>query len=362
MVVNLQQHWYLPFDNMSFINEETSDTLCRATTGGGMQQRKLNTNAEDTIFVFQRCIAINGIHNVATRSDLLDRSILVELMRIKDNNRKELSAVIANFEADKAEILGGIFDTLVKAIAIFPTVQLQNLPRMADFARWGYAIGEALGGLGQQFLDEYTGNRRIQNEEAIASDPTATLIVEHMRKLDSCTWYGRYSELFKLLKFIAPDFGINTSHKSFPANSIVLSKKLTAIKSNLEAVGISVVRDETRSSDGQRLSLKRIKSSTLTPLSTQCSNNAALRRVDNHVDEFEGTASTQKKRADELGGISSTQSTTPGKPANNAACVGDVHSVDDFTHVAGAAFTADENLSDIPLEFLNATPQGQISL
>lgn len=38
LIVNLQQHWFLPFDNVSYINEEISDTLCRAITGGGIQQ------------------------------------------------------------------------------------------------------------------------------------------------------------------------------------------------------------------------------------------------------------------------------------------------------------------------------------
>ena len=56
LAVNLQSHWLLPFDNVSFINEEVSDTLCRAITGGGIQQRKLNTNSEDVIFTFQRCL------------------------------------------------------------------------------------------------------------------------------------------------------------------------------------------------------------------------------------------------------------------------------------------------------------------
>ena len=52
---------------------------------------------------------------------------------------------MAKFEADKPSILGGIFDVLVKAMNIYPTVSLQSFPRMADFAQWGYAIGEALG-------------------------------------------------------------------------------------------------------------------------------------------------------------------------------------------------------------------------
>ena len=52
MAVNLQNHWFLPFDNVSCINEETSDTLCRAITGSGIQQRKLHTNGDDYIFHF----------------------------------------------------------------------------------------------------------------------------------------------------------------------------------------------------------------------------------------------------------------------------------------------------------------------
>lgn len=39
-----------------------------------------------------------------------------------------------------------------KAMKIYPDVKLDKMPRMADFAHWGYAIGEALGNLGQVFL------------------------------------------------------------------------------------------------------------------------------------------------------------------------------------------------------------------
>ena len=74
LAVNLQQHWFLPFDNVSRIDEETSDTLCRAIKGGGIQQRKLFTDSDDYIFTFQKCLALNGINNVANRPDLLDRA------------------------------------------------------------------------------------------------------------------------------------------------------------------------------------------------------------------------------------------------------------------------------------------------
>ena len=123
LLINLSQHWFLDFDNISHINEEVSDILCRAITGGGIQQRKLFTDAEDVIFRFQRCISINGINNVATRSDLLDRSILMELDRIPEEKRRELKEIQSEFKKDLASILGGILDTLSKAMAIFPTIK-----------------------------------------------------------------------------------------------------------------------------------------------------------------------------------------------------------------------------------------------
>jgi len=258
LAVILQNHWFLPFDNVSSIHEDISDTLCRAITGGGIQQRKLHTNTEDTIFTFQRCLAINGINNVATRSDLLDRAILIELARIPDASRRELSEIQSNFDADKPGILGGIFDTLAKAKAIHPTVQLQNLPRMADFAKWGYAIGEALGdGLGQVFLNEYESNRLQQNEEIINNDPVLTLVVEFMRDRDE--WHGLHSELYKKLLNIAEIHAVNTRDKSFPKDSTRLSKRLRANRSNLENTGIDYIPPDadSRKNAGRYLYLKR---------------------------------------------------------------------------------------------------------
>ena len=343
MAVNLQNHWFLPFDNVSYISEETSDTLCRAITGGGIQQRRLHTNSEDIIFTFQRCIAINGIHNVATRADLLDRSILIELIRITDCERKELSEVLANFEADKADILGGIFDTVVKAMNIFPKVKLQNLPRMADFARWGYAIGEALGkGLGQVFIEEYTGNRQIQNEEAIVNDPVATLIVEFMKGRQE--WTGLYSTLYRLLADMAEDYGISSKHKSFPANAIGLSKRITAIKSNLENVGIYCT-PEKRTKLGQSLSIKRPNSSTSSTPSTLSAENGGLRGVDSGVDEDKADLSTPPS--------------TPEKACIHEAGVDDVDGVDKNGAFEDSWFSVAEDVadSDIPPEFLKPSPQ-----
>ncbi len=236
LALNLQEHWFLPFDNISRIDIETSDTLCRAITGGGIQQRKLFTDADDYIFTFQKCLALNGINNVANRPDLLDRAILIELCRIDENNRRELSELMADFEKDLPYILGGIFDMLSKAMKIYPTVKLDTLPRMADFARWGYAVGEALGGLGNEFLEQYNANQGKRNIEVLNSNITATLIVAFMK--DKPEWSGRVSELYNLLLELAPQHGISSKTAGFPGAPNVLTRRLKDIHSNLKEAGI----------------------------------------------------------------------------------------------------------------------------
>jgi hypothetical protein len=47
------------------------------------------------------------------------------------------SQILAEFEQIKPKVLGYIFDVLVKALEIRPSLRLNDLPRMADFALWG---------------------------------------------------------------------------------------------------------------------------------------------------------------------------------------------------------------------------------
>lgn len=263
LAVNLQQHWFLPFDNVSRIDEETSDTLCRAITGGGIQQRKLFTDSDDYIFTFQKCLALNGINNVANRPDLLDRAILIELCRIKESNRRELTDLMADFEKDLPCILGGIFDTLSKAMRIYPTVKLDKLPRMADFARWGYAVGEALGGLGSEFLEQYHANQGKRNIEILNADIVATLAVAFMK--DKPEWSGLISELYHQLSEMASRYGINNKGKEFPPAPNVLSRRLNGLKSNLQEAGISF--RTISKTNGTEIVLKNEK---IPPVSSYC--------------------------------------------------------------------------------------------
>ena len=87
LAINANNRWLIAFDNLSSISNSQSDALCRIATGGGFTTRTLFENDEETIFEFIRPMLINGIDSIATRSDLLERSILVTLPTISEDQR-----------------------------------------------------------------------------------------------------------------------------------------------------------------------------------------------------------------------------------------------------------------------------------
>ncbi|MDO9574822.1 MAG: toprim domain-containing protein, partial [Candidatus Contubernalis sp.] len=118
---------YAPcFDNLDGLQPWQSDMLCCAATGGGISKRELYTDMDEVILSFLRCPMLNGINLVASRDDLIDRSLIFQLERIDEEHRKEEKEFWKEFERDRPLILGAIFDTLSKAMKIHSTVKLDR--------------------------------------------------------------------------------------------------------------------------------------------------------------------------------------------------------------------------------------------
>jgi hypothetical protein len=115
-VQQLHHNYLVAYDNVSYLPPWFSDEVCKAVTGVGNSKRKLYSDDEDVIVNYKRCIIINGINNHLTEPDALDRSVLIELERIKSKSRKEESKVENQFEELRPKLLGFIFDILVKTL------------------------------------------------------------------------------------------------------------------------------------------------------------------------------------------------------------------------------------------------------
>ena len=114
--------------------------------GRGFGTRTLSENDEETLFEAMRPAALNGITDVATRADLLDRAVVVELPVIPKKMRKKEKKLWKEFEEALPGILGGLFDALSAALRELPNTELASLPRMADAALWVTAAEGRSGG------------------------------------------------------------------------------------------------------------------------------------------------------------------------------------------------------------------------
>lgn len=246
------RHILLFFDNLSKIPNSVSDDLCRLITGDGFSKRTAYTNDEETIFVLKRAVMMNGINSFITQADLLDRSLLLEVERISEEKRVSEDILKKNFEEQRPKILGAIFDTLAKAIKIYPTVKLEKLPRMADFAKWGYAIAEALDDYsGEDFLLAYEENRKKQTDEAIQANPAAVAVTLLLDKNDS--WEGTASDFFDIFDVESPlKISARYLHRNtmWPKDPSGVGRALKRAEASLKSIGILV---EHKRVDNQRI-------------------------------------------------------------------------------------------------------------
>jgi hypothetical protein len=233
----LSHHWFCNFDNISYIDSVTSDTLCRAATGEGFTKRGVFTNDDDIIYSYKRCVAINGINLVAKKEDLLDRSILFELERISEHDRKEETKIWEKFNIIRPTVLGAIFTILSKAMKKYETTQVDLLYRMGDFTKWGYVITEALGYDGSVFMKKYKKCIDKQNQEVIQSNPFAATVTEFMK--EKGFWKATPHELLKQFQKTAEMMGLDLNSPDFPKTYFSVTKKLNQIRSNLLGIGIS---------------------------------------------------------------------------------------------------------------------------
>ncbi len=241
LIQQLDHNWMNFFDNVSYIDQNMSDLLCKSITGIGVSKRELYTNDEDIIYNFKRCIGINGINLEGVQPDLLERSILFNLKRMDDSNRLSEDKLKKDFEEDKSKILGAIFTILSQALDIKRDVELERTPRMADFTLWGCAIAEAIGYEMNDFLDAYLRNIDSQVEEGINSSGIALTIQGFM--INKQVWEGTARKLYRELSESLYFENEKATRVDFPKNEVILGKNIGKIEVILSKVGIVVERE-----------------------------------------------------------------------------------------------------------------------
>jgi hypothetical protein len=227
LFVSARNSFLLGFENVSRLSKAMSDHLCRMATGGSFRGRRRFTNSDENLHRGGRPIAFEGINNVVTEADMLDRILAIEVERVAEYEDDEV--LDRAFERERPRILGALLDLLVNGLREFPTVRLTlPAPRMVGFVKWGTACGLA------GFEQAYLSNRRDAVNTLLEYDAVAKAVrglMDGRRK----RWHGTATTLLEALGEL-PKI----------ATPRMLSDRLRLLAPMLETVGIHVILGKRR--------------------------------------------------------------------------------------------------------------------
>lgn len=228
--LRLSNSYLITLDNVSSLRRDVSDLLARAVTGGTVTKRKLYENTEEVIMNIHSIVAINSISLVAKESDLLDRSILLNLERINERHIRTEVELDQAFERDLPAILGCCFQLAAIACNDKKSVKTGKKTRMADFFDMAVKVGRALGKSDKDIAYILWENQKKINSETLNENVIAQCLFQIM---EGQSFYANsVSDLLGDIKAVA-QFN-NISAMLLPNHPNVLSRKLNEIKSNLE--------------------------------------------------------------------------------------------------------------------------------
>lgn len=227
--------WVVALDNLSYLSTWLSDTLCQLSTGGGLSKRQLYTDSDEIVFNAQGPVILTGIEELATRSDLLSRALILHLPAIAEDKCRTEADLRIDFEKARPRILGALLDVVAGALQQLPSVQLPRPPRMADFATWATAAEPALGWKPGTFLAAYAGNRQATDELALEASPLYPPLCALAERGD---WEGTPTELLAQLTVLAGETVARS--RCWPKRAHILSGRLDRLAPNLRRVGIQI--------------------------------------------------------------------------------------------------------------------------
>ena len=247
-VVGASNSWIAAFDNFSSIPDWLSDAFCRLSTGGGFSTRSLYTDSDEALFDIQRPTLINGIDDLASRPDLVDRSLVVTLPPLQSVATE--AGLWSAYYAARPGILGALLDATSAALRNADQVDAFNLPRMADFAMWirgaeaepaddaddesrvfAWRLGE--------FDNTYSDNRKAQVSTTLEGDIVAPAVLKMLDEKPDHDFEGTSTELLAMLPSYVDEKLVKT--KFWPKSARVLSGKLRRVSAFLRTVGVDVV-------------------------------------------------------------------------------------------------------------------------
>lgn len=233
LVLRLGASLVSAFDNISSQQlKYISDILCQSVTGGRSPKRELYKDSDIILTDLKSIVLLNGTELVISRSDLMERAILLPMKKLKAGEIRNENEMESAFRTELPRILGACLK--LAAIAFNDTVPIEtgHRTRVASFYDVAIRVGRAMG-----FEDEYTDellmmNSKRGNQETLKN----SVIIDCLLILigESSEYKCSMTELLSNLKEIGKSYNIPLSE--FPSMPNKLRGELSKLESDLEAI------------------------------------------------------------------------------------------------------------------------------
>lgn len=258
-------------DNVSVIDSDMADVICRLATGAGLSKRRLYTDDEEHIIHVCRPVLLNGITSLMARGDLADRSIVVTLPRIPDDRRLTEAEIEREFEDAAPGILAALLDGMVSALSADDCGDRKrrgDLPRMADFANLAMNAAPAFGWRPDVVLEAIKRNRHAANIAVVEADPLANalhlVLDQHgSARPEGDRWEGTASELLEKANLLISDSV--RRDRSWPKDATRLSGGLRRLAPALRRCGVDIQLPDGGGRRGRQLVIQRSQRSQRSP-------------------------------------------------------------------------------------------------
>src|SRR5215207_7137013 len=234
LYIDAVSSWVISLDNISRLPKWLSDTLCMLATGGGFSTRTLFSDREQELFEAMRPIILNGITDVVTADDLVQRSLIVRLPTIAKGAYKTEREIQREIKAFAPSLLARLLDAAVTGLQEIDSVKVEALPRMGDFASWAVATEVALGGEEGLFMDALGFSDAEGAQQALEASPLAEPLYQ-LAQNHPGGWEGTATEMLaELREFVDDDVQFT---KEWPKAANVLSGNLRRLGPLLREAG-----------------------------------------------------------------------------------------------------------------------------
>lgn len=217
------QAWVIPLDNVSNLDRKFANLLCKASTGGGSVVRELFQTRSANALSLQRAVSLTTTGLGGLPTDLASR---IAWFETKPFARRAESVLLDEWGVAHPLILGALYDLACKVMATLPDIEVEDPPRLVEFARRLAAVDQILG---TQGLGYYQASTARLAEETLQGHPLTAALVNYVRRKGAV-----HETAAELLQSITPPGGA----AAFRITARALTECLKNNQEHLRRVGI----------------------------------------------------------------------------------------------------------------------------